>query len=448
MQALDPNLAHPAAAPADAGEQEYAVNPPSEASARAARSLARRLEWRGIVFVVALFLALRLYFSLVGALTFSVAPPEWANVPEVQLRGIAPLGEGPAALWLGVWVRWDANWYLEIATEGYEAGDGSVVFPPLLPLLARGVGALLGGDPLPGALLVANVACLAALLLFHRLVRLDEGEATARRALLWLALFPTSFYLFVPYTESLYLTLVLGAFLSVRTGRWPLAILLGALAAVTRVPGALLTVPLVLELAHEPLQRWWRLKRIDAAELRALALRALPAALIPGALGLYAAYAYVVVGDHLLWKHLETLWELHWAPPWVGLLGDARFVLDPPTLVGDAPVPWINEGTNRTGPLVDLIVGVLFAGLGLVGLVRLRPSYSAYFWLMLLSGMTKVDAYDLTQSLARYVLVIFPGFLLLGLVPLPRWLGAPLIAAAVLVLGGLVAAFVHWWWLW
>src|SRR5205823_2658025 len=144
---------------------------------RLARAAARRLELRGALFVLGLFLGLRLYLSAIGALSFALFPPVWENLPDILHRGFTPLDEGLEAPLLGIWLRWDANWYLEIARDGYQAGDGTVVFPPLFPALSRLAGIPFGGNILLGSLVVANAACFAALLLLYRLARLDEGEA-------------------------------------------------------------------------------------------------------------------------------------------------------------------------------------------------------------------------------------------------------------------------------
>ena len=53
---------------------------------------------------------------------------------------------------------WDAAWYDRIATSGYDSQQPQALrFFPLVPLLARGFGTLLGGHPGLALLLLANL---------------------------------------------------------------------------------------------------------------------------------------------------------------------------------------------------------------------------------------------------------------------------------------------------
>ncbi|HVF45057.1 MAG TPA: hypothetical protein VM936_18675, partial [Pyrinomonadaceae bacterium] len=138
--------------------------------------------------------------------------------------------------WLSLWNRWDAPHYLDIARMGYvKEGVESrwVVFYPLYPWLVRAA-TLFVRDELAAAFLVSTLASVAAGLLLYRLALLDEERAVARAAVFFMFVFPTSYFLHIGYTESLFLALALGTFLAARERRWPLAGLLGALACMTR----------------------------------------------------------------------------------------------------------------------------------------------------------------------------------------------------------------------
>src|SRR3954462_12767766 len=119
--------------------------------------------------------------------------------------------------------RWDAVWYLEIASSGYGGEQHRAAFFPLYPLLVRAVGELGGGSP--GALLIASylvalAAFLGALVLLHRLVTLELGRPLAGPTLLLLAFFPAALYFGAPYSESVFLLASVGAFYAARTGSW------------------------------------------------------------------------------------------------------------------------------------------------------------------------------------------------------------------------------------
>src|SRR5207237_1033638 len=82
---------------------------------------------------------------------------------------------------------------------------------------------------------VSTVASRAAGLLLYRLAEIDEQETVARASVFFMFVFPTSYFLHIGYTESLFLALSVGAFLAARVRRWWLAGTLGALAAAARV---------------------------------------------------------------------------------------------------------------------------------------------------------------------------------------------------------------------
>src|SRR6476620_5134641 len=118
--------------------------------------------------------------------------------------------------WLEIWNRWDTRHYLRPAEHGYAtSGDTrvSLVFFPLYPWLVRGA-AFFVRNYMAAAFVVSGIASIAVGLLLQKLVRLDESEAVARNTVWFLFIFPTSYFLHIAYTESLFLALTLGCFLA------------------------------------------------------------------------------------------------------------------------------------------------------------------------------------------------------------------------------------------
>jgi len=318
---------------------------------------------------------------------------------------------------LGVWNLWDAPHYLDLARYGYEAtGERAdwLVFYPLYPWLTRLVGAPFG-DYLIGAFLVTTVASFVAVVLLYRLVRLDHDAATANRAVWFFCIFPTAYILHIGYTESLFMVLVLGAFLAARGERWPLVALLGALACLTRVNGLLL----LPALAIEPLILLWRTRRFDP---RWLWLAAIPLGFVG-----YLLLNYRVTGDPFAFLTItRERWYKSIAPPWAGvgaMLASLRW--RPPFEVWT--VVWQQA---------------LFLAIGVAGAVaawlRLRPSYAVWTTLNLLIFTST----SFVLSVPRYSLILFPLVILAALLARhPLWL-AGLTIASLLLMATLAILFV------
>jgi hypothetical protein len=182
---------------------------------------------------------------------------------------------------------WDADHYLAIARRGYPlARPEEARFFPLVPLLARALGAL-PLVPLGVALLVvANVGALAYGVLLQRFL-LAEGEddATASATAWLVALAPPAFVLVMGYAESVYGVLLVGYLAAVRRGRWLPAALVGVLAGTCR-PFALVLVA------------------VGAVEA-VRGVRAAGWAAVPARLAAVAGPA-VGTGAYLLWTGLRT----------------------------------------------------------------------------------------------------------------------------------------------
>ena len=114
-----------------------------------------------------------------------------------------------------VWARWDSVWFLRIAAHGYgEAHGVAAAFYPLYPLTLAGVGRASSAATTwsPGSS-SRSAAAVAAFVLLYRLTETRLGADGARRAVLYLAVFPMALFLGAVYSESMFLALAIGAFL-------------------------------------------------------------------------------------------------------------------------------------------------------------------------------------------------------------------------------------------
>ena len=218
-----PALANAATAPLDA-ESSMVAHP---------TRLLSRAVWRDALVA---WLGQRVLFLVLTWLGRALLVPRPAGSPALTPREVAL-----------VWAHWDGLLYSDLARQGY-IYPWQAAFSPFFPALAHLAAPLTGGDTLLSALLVANLACFGAFVLIRALAERELGASTAKCVLLYLAIFPVTFFLAAAYTESLFLLLSAGALLALRAHRWPLACLLIALVALTRPVGILLLAAVAAEL--------------------------------------------------------------------------------------------------------------------------------------------------------------------------------------------------------
>ncbi|MFN2507485.1 MAG: hypothetical protein ABR589_01795 [Chthoniobacterales bacterium] len=318
-----------------------------------------------------------------------------------------------------MWNRWDAAHYLSLAQSGYTAtGEErfSLVLFPLYPWLVRALAAFFSWNFFASALVISGLASIAAGLLLQRLTRLDASPVTARYAIWFLFIFPTSYFLHIGYAESLFLALVLGSVLAARTDRWPLAGVLGACASFTRVNGLIL----LPTLAVEAWQQYRANRHFDWRWLWIIGVGCGFAA--------YLSLNYYVAGDFFAFSQLQ---QEHWfkklTPPWVGI-----------------HAVWLRiPGTNITEGLHEFC----FILLGFVCTIwcslRLRPSYAVWMtcnWLF-------ITSISFLISVPRYTLTFFPIFILFAQVATRRpLLGALLSLWSVAFLVLFATKFAHGTW--
>lgn len=160
--------------------------------------------------------------------------------------------EGPAALSpVTVWHKWDALWYERIAVHGYRyqldtlQGQAAAAFFPLFPVT---VGLLLRALPFASFFWVASIFSFGCTLAACTLVvrELTSTLDRVHRVLFLLLASAGSVYFSLPYTEGLFLLLVVATMVLTRRRHYAWAGLAAGLAAVTRVQGlALVAVPVV-----------------------------------------------------------------------------------------------------------------------------------------------------------------------------------------------------------
>ncbi len=370
----------------------------------------KRFSWKtDWTLILVLFLFFRLLYSLLGVLEASGPEPEPLSGGPVFGAAATLLGQGAVSHALvDVWFRWDTVWYLKIAAFGYSPRDGTLAYMPLYPWLVRGLGALTGNHLL-AALLISNLACLLALLLFYEVAL---GEVRNKEVVLWgtffLVSFPSAFFLFTAYTDSLFLALVLAAWLSARRANWLAAGLLAALATLCRLQGALMSVVLLwmflapmLFNANAANGRMARIKKIINSRhslIRVIRVNPSCLAIFLPALT-FAAYTLWLrlAGLGSIPAALETYWGIRTVAPWTG------FGLFLQRLV---------SGQRVFIDYVDLTLFLVMLVLLVIGLFRLDPALSLYNILTLALFFMRGTPPHLLDSFSRYFLTLFPAFIM------------------------------------
>ena len=304
-----------------------------------------------------------------------------------------------------VWARWDSYWFVEIARHGYGRIEDTAAFYPLYPGLVAGVGRVLGGHYVFAGLTVSLAASAGAFVLLGRLARQLLGEDAAWRTLLFLALFPTSFFFMAVYSEGLFLLLAVATFLLAERGRLAEASLVAGLALLTR-PTAVALLPALVLFA-------WR------NEARARSFASLLIA--PVVFAFYPLLLALQTGDPFRFVHVEGTWDRSVSPlgPLEGAYSGAQAAWGGARQLVQGSAErwfWVQEDADRVA-VVNLemfAMLVLFSVLTVVAWRRFGATYGSFAAASLVIALAApTRAYPLL-SLSRFGLVVFPLFLALA----------------------------------
>ena len=385
------------------------------------------------------------------------------EIPAGDFR--TPRLSGWEQLLVDVWQRWDGQWYIKIVTHGYQPErivqphgtiliNPTTAFFPLYPGLVWLVAWLLPVSYAIAGILISTIACLAGLIVVHRLVTEEMGESVANLTVRYLMIFPTAFFFFAVYTESLFLFVTAAACLCAIRRQWWLAGVFGCLAALTRPSGILIGLPIALEyllwLRRE--RRWPRL------EVTALGL-------IPAGLAGYMAFLWLRFGDPLAFLHAQqnAIWGREYKLPFqaIGQIVSsvnlsAGGLLDPQgldelALKSPQRVQALIRQELYLGGFYDsngynLIFFLLGLAVALLAFRRIRLSLAAYALLMMLFPIFAPVPRTPLISLPRYMLPVFPLFMVLAIwgqnSRVNRFLSYP----ALIFLGIFTVRFATWYW--
>ena len=340
-----------------------------------------------------------------------------------------------------VWARWDSVWFLRIAEHGYEhLSSSAAAFFPLYPAAVGVLGRVLLGHYVLAGIVVSLTAGLATFVLLYDLAEGKLGADGARRALVYLALFPMALFLQAVYSESLYLLLTVATFLAAERRRFAGAGLACGLALLTR-PVAIALLPALALFAWRSARPWSNFAKLTIAPL------------------VFAAYPLLLWaqrGDPWTFLSAEGFWSRHLSP--AGPLGGTWDGLR----AGWAGIQQLASGSHThsywpevqgTDPMRVAAVNleclaalVLFTFLTVVAWRRFGAPYGLFSAISLALPLSMPSDRWPLLSLPRLGLGVFPFFLALaGIGGRPR-VHTAIVSISALFLGVAIVQWALWQW--
>jgi mannosyltransferase PIG-V len=321
---------------------------------------------------------------------------------------------------IDIWARWDTQWFVRIAEHGYDVAREAPAFFPLYPALMGVLGRAFGGHYVVAGVVLSLAAAFVAFVLLYQLAEERLGPEGARRAVVYLAVFPMSLFLQAAYSESLFLALALGAFVLAERKRFGWAGVVCGLALLTRNAGIAL---------------------VPALAVIAWPSRAALARLAVGPL-LFLAYPLVLwawIDDPWAWVHQqERIWHRHLSA--AGPLGG----------IWDALTKWHPSGTEVQHAamvnLESLVFLVLFVALTVLAWRWFGAAYGLFAALSLALPLSVPSERWPLLSLPRFGLVVFPFFLALAVLGERPRVHNAIVAVSAMLLGVAVVQWVLYQW--
>lgn len=289
--------------------------------------------------------------------------------------------------------NYDGEHYVSIARLGYGFGEQAFfpLYPLLISILTKIFGSSLAGFNLSGVI-ISLASFFAGLVGFYKLLKLDFSEKISRYSVIALLVFPTSFYFSAVYTESLFFMLCIWAIYFARQKMWLVSSLFALLLTATRFVGVII-IPIIFV---EWLVSVWKIKDW---------YKKIPWALILSPLGLLSYMSYLWTKVHDPFAFFNTLSSF-------GEQRSSHLILLPQVFYRYVIKILPNLHTTFW-PVIyttyfEFFIGFIFLLLICFSFKKLRLSY----WLILFFGYLIPTFSGSFSSLPRYVLVLFPVYIL------------------------------------
>lgn len=309
--------------------------------------------------------------------------------------------------------RWDSNWYQDLVKNGYERKTNdtlsNLVFFPSYPSIMKVISIFTAGDLVFSGWIVSSLFLVLSCMLLFKFVKKFHKEADPLQSVFLLLIFPTAFFLNAVYTESLFLFLSLATFYFAFEKKYFWAGVFGFFAALTRISGILLFLPILLQFITT-----------EGYDFRTLK-KTWPIMLIPAGTALFFLYHWIYFGSPLLFFKIESAWGRSFS------LNTEHFIFFSRASLAN----------------FSLDIFYLLFGLFIIGYLLKLKKYP--YALYVFSTIGVAIASGTLMSIGRYILVLFPIYIVGASIKneITKYLWI-IISAMLMALNTYL--FVNWYW--
>jgi len=330
--------------------------------------------------------------------------------------------------WFQGFGMWDGTWYLPIAQNGYTDIQQTAFFP-FYPLMVYGIHYVTSLSLLTSAFWLSNISFLLGLIFLYKIIAGRYDNKTAMVSVCLLVTFPASLFCHVAYTESVTLLTTVLFFYFLQKDRWYSAMFSGFVATGVHDLGVVLAFPALLYL--------WNNRGVYPRRL--IFVRFVSISIIGSSLLGYMIFLYFRFGDPIAFVSAQGYWNRKAVIPVLNILASLGLLLV-------RPYGW----NFIVMSLVNGITTLAFAGLGLMLLYDRKNRLLAldmklFFLITLLLSVISGTGYG-TQSYARFMCVIFPGFMVMANVIKNRFVLAAILTVSLMVKLMLLGMFSNGYW--
>lgn len=278
--------------------------------------------------------------------------------------------------------NWDGTHFIKIAEQGY-SGLQEYAFFPLYPLLIK-IFAFIFRNYLFSAILINIVSVFFSIKFLYKLVSLEFSKKIAKRTCFYFLIFPSSFYLVMTYSESLFLLFAVLTFYFLKKEKFYLSLLFVGLASLTRFVG----IALAFVFIYKIIERYGNNKK------------SLIILFSFWGTGLYCLYLFLQTGNPFAFVVAESTWFRQLTAPWISVWYSIFYLA----------IPFFE--TYKIYVFIELIFTILGLGLVIKSFRSLPKHYFIYGAVSILIPLLT----GTLMSMPRFLILVFPIFIVLALV--------------------------------